>query len=270
MGERVKGKVAIVTGAGSIAAGIGIGKATAILLAREGARVMLVDLNPEAAEETRRTIEEEGGDSFVFQADVSRASDCKGLVEKCIQTYGRIDILDNNVALGAHGGPVEVSEKDWDRVLNVNLKSMFLTCKYVLPHMEKQGSGSIINIASIVAIRAEPKPMLAYAVSKAGVLALTREVAIQYAQKGIRVNAVSPGLMKTPRIARYYTDAWDGMVDEMWKQRDAMSPTGKQGDAWDIAYAVLYLASDESKYITGTNLVVDGGLTGTISQGAHK
>ncbi|KPK23547.1 MAG: 3-oxoacyl-ACP reductase, partial [Dehalococcoidia bacterium SG8_51_3] len=160
--------------------------------------------------------------------------------------------------------------KDWDRVLNVNLKSMFLTCKYALPHMEKQGSGSIINIASIVAIRAEPKPMLAYAVSKAGVLALTREVAIQYAQKGIRVNAVSPGLMKTPRIARYYTDAWDGMVDEMWKKRDAMSPTGKQGDAWDIAYAVLYLASDESKYITGTNLVVDGGLTGTISQGAHK
>jgi len=267
---RLKDKVAIVTGAGSIGPGIGNGKATAILFAREGARVMAVDLNLEAAEETRRTIEEEGGDSFVFQADVSRASDCKSLVEKCIQTYGRIDILDNNVALGAHGGPVEVSEKDWDRVLNVNLKSMFLTCKYALPHMEKQGSGSIINIASIVAIRAEPKPMLAYAVSKAGVLALTREVAIQYAQKGIRVNAVSPGLMKTPRIARYYTDAWDGMVDEMWKQRDAMSPTGKQGDAWDIAYAVLYLASDESKYITGTNLVVDGGLTGTISQGAHK
>jgi NAD(P)-dependent dehydrogenase (short-subunit alcohol dehydrogenase family) len=112
--------------------------------------------------------------------------------------------------------------------------------------------------------------MLAYAVSKAGVLALTREVAIQYARKGIRVNAVSPGLMKTPRIARYYTDAWDGKADEMWKQRDAMSPTGKQGDAWDIAYAVLYLASDEANYITGANLVVDGGLTGTISQGARK
>jgi len=270
LGERVKGKVAIVTGAGSITAGIGIGKATAILLAREGARVMLVDLNPEAAEETKHAIDEEGGDSFVFQADVSKASDCQSLVEKCIQTYGRIDILDNNVALGAHGGPVETSEENWDRVLNVNLKSMFLTCKYTLPHMEKQGSGSIINIASIVAIRAEPKPMLAYAVSKAGVLALTREVAIQYAQKGIRVNAVSPGLMKTPRIARYYTDAWDGKVDEMWKQRDAMSPTGKQGDAWDIAYAVLYLASDEAKYITGANLVVDGGITSTISQGARK
>jgi NAD(P)-dependent dehydrogenase (short-subunit alcohol dehydrogenase family) len=264
MGERVKGKVAIITGAGSIGAGIGIGKATAILLAREGARVMLVDLNPEAAEETRRLIDGENGDSIVFQADVSKAGDCRSMVEKCIQTYGRVDILDNNVALGAHGGPVETSEKEWDRVMDVNLKSMFLTCKYVLPYMEKQGSGSIINVASVVAIRAEPKPMLAYAVSKAGVLALTREIAVQYAPKGIRVNAVLPGLMKTPRIARYYTDAWGGNIDEMWKKRDAMSPTGKQGEPWDIAYAVLFLASDEANYITGTNLIVDGGITNTM------
>jgi len=261
VGERVKGKVAIITGAGSIAAGIGIGRATAILLAREGARVMLVDLNPEAAEETKRLIDEEGGDSIVFRADVSKASDCKSMVGKCSQTYGRVDILDNNVALGAHGGPVETSEEEWDRVMDVNLKSMFLTCKYVLPYMEKQGSGSIINVASVVAIMSEPKPMLAYAVSKAGVLALTREIAVQYAPKGIRVNAVSPGLMKTPRIARYYTDAWGGNIDEMWRQRDAMSPTGKQGEPWDIAYAVLFRASDEANYITGTNLIVDGGLT---------
>jgi len=264
MGERVKGKVAIITGAGSIGAGIGIGKATAILLAREGARVMLVDLNPEAAEETKRLIDEEGGDSIVLQADVSKAGDCRSMVEKCIQTYGRVDILDNNVALGAHGGPVETSEEEWDRVMDVNLKSMFLTCKYVLPYMEKQSSGSIINVASVVAIRSEPKPMLAYAVSKAGVLALTREIAVQYAPKGIRVNAVSPGLMKTPRIARYYTDAWGGNIDEMWKKRDAMSPTGKQGEPWDIAYAVLFLASDEANYITGTNLIVDGGITNTM------
>jgi len=264
MGERVKGKVAIITGAGSIGAGIGIGKATAILLAREGARVMLVDLNPEAAEETKCLIDGEDGDSIVFQADVSKASDCRSRVEKCIQTYGRVDILDNNVALGAHGGPVETSEEEWDRVMDVNLKSMFLTCKYVLPYMEKQGSGSIINVASVVAIRSEPKPMLAYAVSKAGVLALTREIAVQYAPKGIRVNAVLPGLMKTPRIARYYTDAWGGNIDEMWKKRDAMSPTGKQGEPWDIAYAVLFLASDEANYITGTNLIVDGGISNTM------
>lgn len=264
MGERLKGKVAIITGAGSIAAGIGIGKATAILLAREGARVMLVDLNPKAAKETKTMIDEEGGDSIVFEADVSKAGDCRRMVEKCIQTCGRIDILDNNVALGAHGGPVETSEEEWDRVMDVNLKSMFLTCKYVLPYMEKQGSGSIINVASVVAIRAEPKPMLAYAVSKAGVLALTREIAVQYAPKGIRVNAVSPGLMKTPRVAHYYIDAWGGNIDDMWRQRDAMSPTGKQGEPWDIAYSVLFLASDEANYITGTNLIVDGGLTNTM------
>jgi len=267
MGERLKGKVAIVTGAGSIGPGMGIGKATAILFAREGARVMLVDLNPEAAEETKRMIDEEGGECIVFKADVSKSADCKRMVEKCVQTFGRINILDNNVALGAHGGPVETSEEDWDRVIEVNLKSMFLTCKYALPHMEKQGSGAIINVSSIVAVRAEHSPLLAYAVSKAGVIALTREVAIQYAAKGIRVNAILPGLMKTPRIEYYYKQAWGGDIEEIWKRRDAMSPTGKQGDAWDIAYAALFLASDEAKYITGTTLIVDGGITQTMKQG---
>jgi len=266
MGERLKGKVAIVTGAGSIGPGMGIGKATAILFAREGARVMLVDLNLEAAEETKRIIDDEGGESIVFKADVSKSGDCKSMVEKCIQTCGRVDILHNNVALGAHGGPVEISEEDWDRVINVNLKSMFLTCKYALPYMEKQGSGCIINISSIAAIRAEPSPLFAYAVSKAGVIALTREVAIQYAAKGIRANAILPGLMKTPRVAYYYKKAWGGDIEEMWRRRDAMSPTGKQGEPWDIAYAALFLASDEAKYITGTTLIVDGGITQTIKQ----
>jgi len=266
MGERLKGKVAMVTGAGSIGPGMGNGKATAILFAREGARVMLVDLNPEAAEETKRIIDEEGGECVVFKADVSKSDDCKCMVEKCIQTFGRVDILDNNVALGAHGGPVETSEEDWDRVIDVNLKSIFLTCKYALPYMEKQGSGAIINISSIGALRASPYPTLAYAVSKAGVIALTREVAIQYADKGIRVNAILPGLIKTPRIAYYYESASDWDVEEMWRRRDAMSPTGKQGEPWDIAYAALFLASDEAKYITGTTLIVDGGLTNTMKQ----
>jgi NAD(P)-dependent dehydrogenase (short-subunit alcohol dehydrogenase family) len=266
MEKRLKGKVAIVTGAGAIGPGMGNGKATAILFAREGARVMLADLNLEAAEETKHVIDDEGGESVVFKADVSKSADCQNMVEKCIQTFGRVDILHNNVALGAHGGPVEISEEDWERVMAVNLKSMFLTCKYALPYMEQQGSGSIINIASIVATRTEPSPMLAYAVSKAGVIALTREVAIQYAAKGIRVNAILPGLMKTPRIEYYYKQAWGGDIEEIWKRRDAMSPTGKQGDAWDIAYAALFLASDEAKYITGTNLIVDGGITQTMKQ----
>ncbi|HEY50959.1 MAG TPA: SDR family oxidoreductase [Dehalococcoidia bacterium] len=264
MGKRLKGKAAIITGAGVIGPGMGNGKATAITFAREGARVMSVDINPEAAEETKRVIEGEGGQCLTFQADVSKASDCRKMVETCIEKFGRIDILDNNVALGSHGGPVEISEETWDRVMNVNVKSMFLTCKYALPHMEKQGSGVIINIASIAAIRAEPSSLLAYSVSKAGVIALTREVAIQYAARGIRCNVILPGLMKTPRVERYYKGVWGSNIDEMWRRRDAMSPTSKQGEPWDIAYAALFLASDDSKYITGTTLIVDGGLVRTM------
>ncbi len=266
MNGRLEGKVAIVTGAGSIAAGMGIGRATALLFSRHGARVLLVDLNPDSAAETENMIKAEGGQCSVFQADVSLAGDCRRLVEACILTYGRIDILDNNVALGGHGGPVETTEEDWDRLMNVNLKSMFLTSKYALPHLEKQAGGVIINISSVNALRTAPYPTLAYSVSKAGVIALTREIAIQYAAKGIRANAILPGLMKTPRVAHYYRNAHDGDVEKMWQRRDAMSPTGRQGDAWDIASAALYLASDESKYVNGTTLLVDGGLTQTTKQ----
>jgi len=265
MGEHLKGKVAIVTGAGSIGPGMGNGKATAILFAREGARVMLVDYNPEAAEETKRLIDDEGGDCVVFKADVSKSSDCKSMIEKCIETFGRVDILHNNVGISLWGGAVETAEEDWDRVIDVNLKSMFLTCKYVLPYMEKQGKGSIINVASVAAIRTGPCPGVAYAASKAGVIALTREVAIQYAIKGIQVNVILPGLMQTPHVEFYNKDAWaGGNIEEMWRRRNAMSPTEKQGDAWDVAHAALFLASDEAKYITGTTLLVDGGLSQTM------
>jgi NAD(P)-dependent dehydrogenase (short-subunit alcohol dehydrogenase family) len=141
---------------------------------------------------------------------------------------------------------------------------MFLTCKYALPYMEKQGSGVIINISSLSAIRCQPAPALAYSVSKAGVIALTREVAIQYADKGIRCNAILPGLMKTPMVEYYNPNAYgDGSVELMWQRRDAMCPTGKQGEPWDVAHAALFLASDDSKYITGTTLLVDGGLAQT-------
>ena len=266
MGERVKGKAAIVTGAGSVIPGMGNGKATAILFAREGARVMLVDLNLEAAEETKRMIDEEGGESITFRADVSKASDCKSMVEKCVQTFGRVDILHNNVGIGQWGGVVETSEETWDKIMTVNVKSMFLTCKYAIPYMEKQGSGAIINIASIAAIRT-PMPNVAYSTSKAAVIALTRDIALQYAKKGIRVNVILPGLMKTPQAEFYNKDAWaGGDVEELWRRRDAMSPTGKQGEAWDVAHAALFLASDEAKYITGTTLLVDGGLTNTLRQ----
>jgi len=260
MGNRVKGKVAIVTGAGSIGPGMGNGKAAAIVYAREGAPVMLVDYNLEAAKVTKDLIDEEGGDCITFKADVSQSNDCKSIIEKCIQTYGRVDILHNNVGIEVPGGIDEISEEDWDRTMNVNLKSMFLTCKYALPYMEKQGSGCIINISSINAVRTLPALSVAYGASKAGIIALTREIAVQYASKGIRANAILPGLMNTSFVA-CLTDAYGGNVEEMTKIRDAICPMGKQGDAWDTAYLALFLASDEAKYITGAALVVDGGLT---------
>jgi len=261
MGDRVKGKVAIVTGAGSSGPGMGNGKASAILYAREGARVMVVDYNLEAAEETKRIINEEGGDCITFKADVTRSSDCKSIVEKCLQAFGRIDILHNNVGIVEVGGPVEISEENWEKLLNVNLKSMFLMCKYALPYMEKQGSGSIVNISSISAIRHIGYPSVSYSASKGGVNAFTRNIALQYASKGVRANAILPGFMNTPMVVKSLTDTYGGDVDEMIKKRDAMCPMGKMGDAWDVAYAALFLASDEAKYITGITLVVDGGVT---------
>jgi NAD(P)-dependent dehydrogenase (short-subunit alcohol dehydrogenase family) len=267
MGNRVKGKVAIATGAGSIAKGMGNGKAAAILYAREGASVVLVDHNLEAAEETKKLINEEGGNCIVFKADVSKAADCKSIIQKCMQTYGRIDILHNNVGIEIPGGIDEISEEDWDRTMNVNLKSMFLTCKYALPYMEKQESGCIVNISSINAIRTLPALSIAYSASKAGVIALTREIAAQYASKGIRANTVLPGLMNTPFVTASLVGAYGGDIEEMTRIRDAMCPMGKQGDAWDVAYLSLFLASDEAKYITGAALIVDGGLTCLVRRG---
>ena len=264
MGNRVKGKVAIVTGAGSVGDGIGNGKAASILYAREGAKVMLVDRRLEPAQETKRLIDLEGGECVTLQADVSRFEDCRGIAEECTRIYGGIDILHNNVGIEIPGGMQETSEEDWDVVMDVNLKSVFMTCKFVLLYMEKQGSGSIINISSINAIRTLPALSISYCASKAGMIALTREIAIEYAAKGIRANAVLPGMMNTPFVVSSLTDAWGGDVGEMTRTRDAMCPTGKQGEPWDVAYSALFLASDEAKYVTGTTLIVDGGLTGML------
>jgi len=200
MGERLKDKVAIVTGAGSVGPGWGNGKATAVLFAREGARVLGVDISLAAVQETKGIIDQEGGDCTVHEADVSKSDEVKATVERCIQTYGRIDILHNNVGIIVVGGPVETSEEIWDRVHAVNLKSMFLTCKYVLPHMERQGGGVIVNISSIAAIRYTGIPYLTYYTTKAGILQLTQSIALEYAEKNIRANAILPGLMNTPMI----------------------------------------------------------------------
>lgn len=261
MGERLKGKVALVTGAGSVGPGWGNGKAAAVLFAREGAKVLAADINPQAVGETKGIIEREGGTCEAFAGDVAKAAEVAAMVEACMTTFGRIDVLHNNVGIVEVGGPVETSEASWDRVNEVNLKSMFLTCKYALPHMERAGKGAVVNIASIAGIRWTGVPYISYSATKAAVIHLTRVVALQYARKGIRANSVLPGLMNTPMVHASLVGAYGADAEEMVRRRDAQCPMGRMGDAWDVAYAALFLASDEARYITGAELVVDGGLS---------
>ena len=262
--ERLKDKTAMVVGAGSIGPGWGNGKATAVTFAREGAQVFCVDRNGAAAEQTVEIISAEGGRASAFTADVSRAGEVEAMVAACLKAYGRIDVLDNNVGIAEMGGVVEVSEADWDRVFAVNLKSAFLAMKHVIPVMARQGGGSIINISSIASIRHLGVSYVTYATTKAAINQMTRTTAVEYAAKHIRVNAILPGLMKTPMVehtaglAAIYAK---GDVEAMWRARDAQVPMGHMGEAWDVANAALYLASDESKYVTGIELVVDGGIT---------
>ncbi|MCZ6604454.1 MAG: SDR family NAD(P)-dependent oxidoreductase [Alphaproteobacteria bacterium] len=262
MGGRLRGKIAIVTGAGSVGPGWGNGKATAVLFAREGADIFAVDLNLAAAEETRKIIEDEGGVCVPYQANVAKADEVSALVETCLDAFGRIDILHNNVGIVRIGGPVELSEESWDHVNEVNLKSMFLTCKHVLPVMERQGGGAIVNISSISGIRWSGVSYISYSTTKGAILPFTRSVALQYADRNIRANAILPGLMNTPMIVEPLSHAYgEGDVDRMIDVRDAQCPMGHMGDAWDVAHAALFLASDEAKYVTGAELVVDGGLS---------
>jgi len=271
MAGRVEGKVALVVGAGSVGPGWGNGKAAAVHYAREGAKVLAVDVNEAAAAETASIIRDEGGTVAVARADVSSAAEVEAMVDACTQAFGRIDILHNNVGIVEVGGPVDLSEEAWDRVNDINLKSMFLTHKYALPVMAAQEPsaagqrGAIVNISSVSGIRYTGVPYVSYATTKGAILPFTRSVALEYAGRGIRANAILPGLMNTPMIVEPLTDAYGGGdVDEMMRVRDAQCPLGHMGDAWDVAHAALFLASDEAKYITGTTLVVDGGLTAKV------
>jgi len=262
MGQRLKDRVALVTGAGSSGPGWGNGKATAVLFAREGARVCLVDINREAVEETAGIIRDEGGECLVEQVDVTDSEQVERVVNLCTDTWGQLDVLHNNVGILEMGGPVEASLESWERVVAVNLTSMFLTCKHALPVMERQARGAIVNIASITAIRYIGLPYVSYSATKGGVLQLTQSIALQYAEKGIRANSILPGLMNTPMIVEPLKDAYaDGDVDEMIRMRNEQVPMKRMGDAWDVAHAALFLASEEARYITGAQLVVDGGLT---------
>jgi NAD(P)-dependent dehydrogenase (short-subunit alcohol dehydrogenase family) len=262
--DRLKRKVAIVVGAGSIGPGWGNGKATAVTFAREGAQVFCVDRNAAAAAETVKIITGEGGKATAFTADASRAGDIEAMVAACLEAHGRIDVLDNNVGIAEMGSVVEVAEADWDRVFAVNLKSAFLAMKHVIPVMARQGGGSIINISSIASVRHLGLSYVTYATTKAALNQMTRTTAVEYAPRNIRVNAILPGLMKTPMVehsAGLAASYAGGDIEAMWRARDAQVPMGHMGDAWDVANAALYLASDESKYVTGIELVVDGGIT---------
>jgi NAD(P)-dependent dehydrogenase (short-subunit alcohol dehydrogenase family) len=257
----MKDKVVIVSGAGSSGPGWSNGKAAAVLYAREGAQVFAVDSRLEAAQETQALIEGEGGTCMTFRADASVSLDMKQAVEACIGRFGRVDVLHNNVGIVEVGGPVETSEESWDHVIAVNQTSVFLACKHVLPHMIERQSGAIVNIGSVAAVRWIGFPYIAYSAAKAAIVAMTSNIAVQYAAQGIRANCVMPGFMNTPLIRAPLLKTYGGDIDSMIEQRDKQVPTGKMGDAWDTAYAALYLASDEARYVTGIQLTVDGGLS---------
>ncbi len=254
MAGRLAGKVAIVTGAGSqLDEGIGNGRAAAILFAREGAKVLLVDHKLSAAEVTHAAIAAEGGESATFEADVTVSAQCEAMVAKAVERWGRLDILQNNVGIGGNGNVLTIDEDHWDRVMRVNVKSMMLTSRYAIPAMIASGGGAITNISSIAAQR--PSGITPYSTSKGAVESLTKAMAVDHAKDGIRVNAIEPGPVYTPMVyAR-------GMTDELRERRRNSSLLKLEGTAWDIGHAAVYLASDEARYVTGVILPVDGGVS---------
>jgi NAD(P)-dependent dehydrogenase (short-subunit alcohol dehydrogenase family) len=252
--------VALLLGAGSSGEGWGNGKATAVLFAREGAKVVAVDSNLKAAQETADIIAAEGGVCLAVEADVTRAADIRHAIDACMAQHGRIDVLQNNVGMTHLGGPVELSDEDWEQSMQINIGYMFQVCKHVLPIMQTQKSGAIVNVSSIASVRWCGRAWIGYATFKAAVNQFTQQVAMQYAGSGIRANVVMPGRMYTPMVKNELGHQFANEA-EMKARLEATCPTGAMGDAWDVAYASLYLACDESKYVTGVLLPVDGGVT---------
>lgn len=259
------GKIAFVAGAGSVGPGWGNGKAMAVLFARQGAKVFGTDINADAASVTDELIMKEGGTFEAHRANMLAAEEVRAAVEVCMERFGRIDIMVNNVGGSAPGDPASMSEEVWDAQIDLNLKTAFLGCKYVLPVMERQGSGVILNIASIAGLRqyvAGDRTYVAYSAAKAGMIALSKATAMAYVKKGIRSNTLVVGTMHTPLVeSRVVHQIGGGDLKALIAKRNSGVPMGHMGDAWDVAHAALFLVSDEARYITGTELIVDGGIS---------
>jgi NAD(P)-dependent dehydrogenase (short-subunit alcohol dehydrogenase family) len=261
MPGRVEGKVALVVGAGCVGPGWGNGRASAVLFAREGAKVFAVDKNIDSMAETVARVGNDG-EIATYTCDATDENDVQAMVEACRKRFGRIDILHNNVGGSAAGGVAEMSAETFGRQMDYNLKSVFLACHYVIPVMIEQGGGAIVNTASASGISFTGSPQVGYASSKAAVIQFSRVTAVQYAKHGVRVNTVIPGQMHTPMVeVRLAKQRSDGDVEVLLKSRVARIPLGFMGDGRDTAAAVLFLASDEARFVTGTEIVVDGGMT---------
>lgn len=261
--QRLKDKICLLMGGGSSfhEGGLSNGQAVALTFAREGATLVVVDKNLDAAKSTVSQIQDLGGSATALQADVSRHADVSAVVAATMSKHGRIDILHNNVGIEVRGDVVESSEESWDLVHDVNLKSVFLTCKEVIPIMERQGSGAIVNVSSTASLKWSPQAFISYSSSKAALNHLSRVMARQYAPKNIRCNVVVPGMIDTPHIRTLYRDKTAKEFEEIMVARNARCPMGRQGTSQEIANAALFLASDEASYVTGALLVVDGAMS---------
>ena len=262
--ERLKGRVALILGAGTSAPGVSIGKASSISMACAGASVAALDFNLAAAQEVEQEIKSLGAQAIAYQADVANFEAMQVAIDRVMRDFGRIDILQINAGIGRVGGPAETSLEDWDRIQKVNVESILIAAKLVAPIMVKQGSGSIIGVSSVAGMRYLGYPHLAYSVTKAAVTHFIKMLAQQYAGDGIRANTIVPGLIDTPRIQKNVAKVFDANadMDNTRRARDRQVPMGRMGTPWEVASVATFLASDDASYITGTEIVVDGGLTG--------
>ncbi|MDF3939728.1 SDR family NAD(P)-dependent oxidoreductase [Achromobacter denitrificans] len=259
---RLAGKVVLMAGAGSSTAGWSIGKASCVTMARQGAAIVALDSQLEAAEDAAHEVEKAGGSALPVQADVADPAAMQAAVDAALRRYGRIDVLQANAGIGKVGGPEDISLEDWDRIQQVNVSSLLIATRLLAPLMREQGGGAIVTVSSVAGIRYTGYPHLAYSVSKAAVIHFARMAAQQYAADRIRVNTVIPGLIDTPRVAKNVARMFDADARAASAARDRQVPMGRMGTPWEVANAVAFLASDEASYITGTELLVDGGLTG--------